>query len=277
MQELHFKSALLTLVVILNLILQGYSIGDETQIGAREVALGNSSVALVSVFSAFNNQAALARIGRFTTALDYQQPFRINGYSQKSLALVIPLKLANFGVSLKQKGILNYNETRMGLALARNFGPGFSAGIQFNYFMMDFPEQGSQRGTFLIECGILYEVTNNLLIGVHLFNPAHATIESLNLKAILPLRLTTGFSIKPSSSFLLSSAFDYSSEIPFQICFGIEYQLAHRFFLRCGVSGKPIRHAVGLGYKYKFLAFDFALLHHDNLGYTPSICLTLNL
>ncbi len=276
MQGIHLKSAFLTLVLVLNLLLKGYSIGDETQIGAREVAMGNSSVALISVFSAFNNQAALARISRLSTALDYQQPFRIKGYTQKSLAFVLPAKLANFGFSLKQKGILNYNETRMGLVMARNFGPAFSAGIQFNYFMIDFPEQGRQRGTFLIEMGILYEIKNNLFFGFHLFNPARASIESLNLTAKLPLRITSGISLKPSSHFLLSTALDYCTEVPFQLCFGIEYQLANRFFLRSGVSGKPIRHSVGLGYKTNFFAFDFALVHHQNLGYTPSICLTLN-
>lgn len=270
------KTWLLTLALFFTFFSKGYSIGEETQIGAREVSLGNASVALISPFSVFHNQAALAWIKSISVAIDYRQPFLIPGFAAKALAVVIPTPVSNFAFSVQQKGIQGYNESRFGFAMARTFGKRFSAGLQFNYFMVDFPEQGSSRGTFLIEFGVLFQTSNNVSIGLHIFNPARASIESLNLTSNLPVSATAGIALKPSANLVLGSAISYCIDNPLNIRIGIEYQFSDSFFLRGGLSGKPIQHSAGIGYKCKFFATDFALVHHETLGYTPSFSLVLN-
>jgi hypothetical protein len=270
------KSGILSLSLFFISFFQGYSIGDGTHVGARDVSLGNASVALISAFSVFHNQAALAQINCVTIAIDYRQPFLIEGFADKALSLVIPSSVSNFAISLQQKGIQNYSESRFGIAMARAFGNRFSAGLQFNYFMVGFPELGSSRGTFLIEFGMLFKTTNNIIIGLHIFNPARASIESLYLRSNLPVCATAGIALKPSVNILLVSSVKICLENPFNISMGIEYQFSDSFFLRCGLSGKPIRHSAGLGYKCSYFAVDVALAHHETLGYTPSISLVLN-
>lgn len=276
MKRASLRSGLLALAAFFISFLQGYSIGDETQIGAREISLGNAGVALISAFSGFHNQAALAGINKVSIAIDYRQPFLIEGFAEKALAAVIPTSVSNFAFNLQQKGIQGYSESRFGFAMARTLGNRFSAGLQFNYFMVDFPEQGSNRGTFLIEFGILFQTTNNVTFGLHIFNPAGASIESLNLKTNLPVSATTGIAIKPSANLLFVSAIAYCADRPMNISMGIEYQFSDSFFLRCGLSGKPIQHSAGIGYKCHYFATDVALVHHESLGYTPSISFVLN-
>jgi hypothetical protein len=277
MKQATLKSALLTLVLFFISFFKGYSIGNETQIGAREVSLGNAAVSLISAFSVFNNQAALAQINRITVAIDYRQPFLIEGYTDRALAAVVPLPVANFAFSLQQRGIQGYNESRFGFAMARTLGKRFSAGLQFNYFMADFPEDGSNRGTFLIEFGMLFQTRNNVTIGLHVFNPGYASIESLNFRSNLPFRVSTGIALKPSANLLLVGAMVYCTDRPLNFSLGIEYQFSDSFFLRCGLSGKPIRHSAGLGYKWSFFGIDVSMMHHETLGYTPSISLVLTI
>ena len=271
------KTGLLTLALFSIFFSKGYSIGDQTQVGARESALGNASVALISPFSVFYNQAALAWVKSISLAIDYRQPYLIEGFAVKSLAAVIPTPVSNFAFSVQQKGIPGYSESRFGFAIAKTLGKRFSAGIQFNYFMVDFQEQGSSRGTFLIEFGVLFQSANNVTIGLHIFNPAHASIESLNLKSNLPVNATAGIALKPSSNLLFVSSVAYCVDNPLNVRMGIEYQFSDCFFLRGGLSGKPIRHSAGLGYRSRFFQTDFAVVHHETLGYTPSISLILNL
>jgi hypothetical protein len=57
---------------------------------------------------------------------------------------------------------------------------------------------------------------------------------------------------------------------------GIEYQFVERFFVRIGISGKPIHHSAGIGYKCRYFATDVAFVHHETLGYTPSISMIFN-
>ena len=268
------KSGLFTLVLFFNFLSRGYSIGDQSSVGAREVSLGNASVALISTFSAFHNQAAMALLKNFSVAVDYRQPYLIEGYSEKSLAVVLPAVVSNFALSVHQKGIPGYNETHFGFAMAKTLGKRISAGIQFNYFLVGFPEQGSSRGTFFMEFGVLFQPSTDVTFGLHVFNPAHASIESLNFKSDLPVSVTAGLALKPSVNLLFVSDIVYSGDGPINIRMGIEYQFYDCFFLRGGVSGKPIRHSAGLGYKNRYFGVDFAIVHHETLGYTPSISLS---
>jgi len=276
MERAAVRTWLLTLALLFNFLSKGYSIGDQTLVGAREVSLGNASVALISPFSVYHNQAALAWIKSISIAVDYRQPFLIDGFAEKAFAAVIPTPLSNFAFSVQQNGIPGYNESRFGFAMAKKLGERFSAGLQFNYFLVDFPEQGSSQGAFLIEFGVLYQTSNNIAIGLHIFNPSQASIESLNLKSKLPVSATAGISLKPSEDLLLVSAVSYCIDRPLSIRLGIEYQFSDCFFLRGGISGKPIQHSAGFGYKSHYFETDFALVHHETLGYTPSISLILN-
>jgi len=61
MKRAILKSRLLTLATFFIFFSKGYSIGDNNQVGAREAALANASVAIISPFSVFHNQAAMAR------------------------------------------------------------------------------------------------------------------------------------------------------------------------------------------------------------------------
>ena len=276
MDQAQIKSAFLTLVIVFIPFLKGYSIGNETQVGAREVSLGNASTALISTFSVFHNQAALARIKGVSAAVDYRQPFLIDGYSDKAIAVVVPTSLSTFGFGIQQKGFLDYHETRLGLAMARNFGEKFSVGLQFDYFMIDFPEQGRSRGTFFIEFGLLFQPKHNLSFGLHIFNPSNAFVESLNFISHLPFIATAGLVFKPSDHFLIANSMEYSVNNPLNISLGIEYQFSEHFSLRCGLSGEPVHHSLGIGYKWNVFSIDFAMMHHEILGYTPSFSLTLN-
>jgi len=277
MKRVFIKSGLLTLAAFFILSPKGYSIGDLSQVGARDASLGNASVALVSSFSVFNNQAALARIRSISVAIDYYQPFLIEGFASKALAVVVPTAVSNFAICMQQKGIRGYNESRFGLSMARTIGERISAGLQFNYFMVDFPEQARNKGTFVIEFGMLYQSQNGLAIGLHIFNPSQSSVESLYNQTNLPFSATAGIALKPSANLTFVSSVRYTNDAPVNVGMGIEYQLSDSFFLRGGISGKPICHAAGLGYKNLSFGVDFAIVHHQTLGYTPSISLTLNL
>ncbi len=276
MKVATLKNSILTLYLLFIFFSKGYSIGEINQVGARDVALGNATVALVSSFSAFNNQGTLALLKEATFALDYQQPYLIDRFAIKSLALTIPTSLSNFAFTVRQKGIPGYSESRFGFAMAKKIGKNFSAGLQFNYFLVDFPEQGTNQGTFLIEFGVLFQTKNNLAIGFHLFNPSGSTIGSLNFQSKLPVIANTGISLKPTSDLLIVSSIAYSDDKQLNIRMGIEYQFVDRFFVRVGISGKPIHHSAGIGYKCRYFATDVAFVHHETLGYTPSISLIFN-
>jgi len=276
MKRVIVKSGLLTLALFFNFFSKGYSIGDRTQIGAREVSLGNASVAMVSAFSVFHNQAALARMNNVFVAIDYRRPYLIDDLAEKALAIVVPATAANFGFSVQQKSIQSYSESCFGFSMAKILGKRISVGLQFDYILIGFPEQGSSLGTFFVEFGVLFHTSENVTFGLHIFNPGRASVESLNLKSDLPAGATSGIAFYPSANLLFVSAIAYRFNHPLMVSLGVEYQISDRFFLRGGLSAKPIRHSAGLGYKSQYFGIDFGIVHHETLGYTPSMSLVLN-
>jgi hypothetical protein len=62
----------------------------------------------------------------------------------------------------------------------------------------------------------------------------------------------------------------------FNLRLGSEYLLRENFFIRGGISTRPFQHSAGFGYKWNACQLDFALVHHEILGYTPIFSLTYN-
>ena len=85
------KTWLLTLALFFTFFSKGYSIEVETQVGAREISIGYAALALISTFSLYQIQAALARINNDSLAIDYRQPFLIAGFASRAFAIIIPI------------------------------------------------------------------------------------------------------------------------------------------------------------------------------------------
>ena len=269
------KISLLTLLPIFLIAQKGYPIGEVTTIGSREASLGSASVALISSFSVFHNQAAIAWHKEPFIAIDYSKPYLIDGLSQKAVALIIPARLASFGLSVEQKGITGYCESRIGFTLAKKLGKSFSAGIQFNYFLNSFPEQGKNLGTLCVEFGVLYSSLRNVNIGLHIFNPSKAYVESLNYHSEIPFGGEMGIAVNSTPELLLTSSIAIYCQKPINFGVGMEYGILENIYLRGGISGKPVRHSVGAGFKCRYFSIDTAFVHHETLGYTPAFSLTV--
>ena len=157
---------------------EGYSSGR----GGRERAMANASATLTGPFATFNNQAFLSGTTAFQIGIEYAQPWMISNYRVATGAAVFPLPGIVAGLSLSQNAIPGFNETRYGFALAKALGRRFSAGMQFSYFTIGFPESGKTKGTLIYEAGIGFTPNPNVALGLHLFNPFNSHIEGLSLQ-----------------------------------------------------------------------------------------------
>jgi hypothetical protein len=270
------KSNLIAILLSFIFVKPIFSFDRDFAVGSREKALANAVVAVSGPFSTFNNQAFLANAKSFTIAVDYFQPYMIKGFSENAAVVVLPTPTAVFALSVNQSGIPGYSETNYGFVLAKSLGKRFSAGLQFNYFSIDFPENGTQKGTLVFEGGIGYRPSNHFALGIHCYNPFVAKIESLYRVTNIPTIVRGGCSANFSDNLLFVTELTFRSDQPLNFRMGFEYEFTRGFFLRGGLSGKPINHSAGIGYNRNLFSLDFAMVHHQTLGYTPSISLIIN-
>jgi len=248
-----------------------YPEGYHSGWGGRERAMANASATLIGPFAMFNNQAFLSGTTAFQIGIEYAQPWMISNYRVATGAAVFPLPGIVAGLSLSQNAIPGFNETRYGFALAKALGRRFSAGMQFSYFTIGFPESGKTKGTLIYEAGIGFTPNPNVALGLHLFNPFNSHIEGLSLQNDIPMAIGFGCSFLLGDGLTVATQIDDADGLPVVVRLGLEYLVVKGFFIRGGISARPFRHSAGLGYQRENWSLDFAMIHHESLGYSPSV------
>lgn len=239
--------------------------------GAKSIAMGNTGVTMNDIGALLNNQAGLADLSSFSAMVAAEQRFAISELQSAVAGVALPTGGGTFGLSLQYFGFDLYNEQRIGLTYARSLFDNFSIGAQFAVHNTRIEEYGS-RWTPAVELGLLYDITEDLSVGAHIFNPAR--IEILEGE-FLPTVFRLGFSYKSSDKATFAAEVSKDIDYPVQVRAGFEYRLTAPVSLRAGIQTAPENWSFGIGYwlENQNLLVDLSVSHHPFLGFTPSISL----
>jgi hypothetical protein len=277
MSHRDLQSGLFFQLIFLLLPSFGSAIERMTAAGARESALSLAVVALPGSFSVFHNPAFLAGHKNYTASLSYRQPYLIQDYHQSALSLACPIQTYVFAVGITQSSIADYKETNVGISIAKKLSEKLSAGILINFFSLNFPEEGTRKGSVQVDAGLGYFFSERLSLGFHLRNMVQSKIETFQHNFSFPLIIRIGASYMLTEQILMATeaVLDNKNNLSFRN--GLEYKLMECFWLRGGISVNPFRHSFGLGYSWNLFQLDFAMVHHEILGFTPTLSVNFNL
>lgn len=264
-------------VYILFILLLGgadsvYTSNDNYPFGGRAAGMGNAAVTLYDFWAVSHNQAGLARLEHGAAGVYFENRFQIKELSFGAVAVAYPSLSGVLAVNFTYFGFELYNETKIGLAYARDFGERFSAGVQLNYHHTHIGEDYGSQGNLTFEAGIIFAITQELSIGTHLFNPARAKIGDFADERI-PTIFRTGLSYRFSSRVVLVTEIEKSVNHDPAFKAGVEYQISDPIFLRGGIGTNPTTNAFGFGFEWGHVQVDMATSFHHILGYSPQISL----
>jgi len=276
MRKRDLKTGLLICLLLQIHGLSSSAIERISAIGARESAMALAVVALPGHFSVFQNQAFLAEEKTSSLNLSFRQPWLIKGYHESALSLICPIPSAVVALGLAQSAVANYKETSISISMAKKLTRRLTGGICVNYFFLNLPETGRNIGSFQVDAGIGYQHSRRLSMGVHLRNCAQTAAETFQYNLVFPLVIRSGVACRLSEQLLLAgeTTFENDREVAFR--FGTEYKLIENFLLRGGLTTNPFQHSFGFGYCWRFCQLDFALVHHEILGYSPLFSINFN-
>lgn len=258
---------------ILTILLVTYSIlsfaGNENLLGgARSAGLANASVTLSDGWSLIHNQAGLGRLEKMQAGLFYENRFALKQLGHYGAVFAVPTESGTFGFTASSFGYSLYRESKFGMAYGRKLGEKISAGIQIDYLSVAFGDIYGNNATIAGEIGVQAELTDELSIGAHIYNVGRAEFAEFNnerIPTIIRFGLQYTFSEKVFTTLEMEKDIDFSPVFKG----GFEYRVVDAFYLRAGVSTNPALSALGFGYQYKGLRFDFAGTFHSVLGFTP--------
>lgn len=255
----------LLLIGVVLLYYHGFSWDLSGIAGGRSNAMGNCSVSLNDFWSNTNNPAGMANQQFFGVGISYENRFFMKELSFYNTALVLPLNIGSFGLSFSRFGFENFNENKLGLAYARAFGPYLKMGLKLDYLLFKFSDDYEKRRTATFELGLQSDITQDLCIGVYVFNPINVKLKTVHNERV-PVIFRFGLSYKVTKDFLATTEVEYNSDSSLDYRFGLEYNTLKEFYIRVGVHTNPTTASLGVGYTLNRVIIDISATMNQYTG-----------
>ena len=222
-----------------------------------------TSVTFQDVFSAQNNQAAMAFIEAPAAGISTQNYFLVEGgISSHYGVFAMPIQKAGvFGLSANYTGDNTFNQTKIGLGYGRKLAENVAVGLQLDYVGTKTSEVGS-GAAFTFDIGVLYQPNKVLSIGAKVFNPVRAK-NNLDFEEELPSIINVGFAYQPSEKIMVCIEGEQNLQD--------DLRIIDQLYLRAGYLSNPSMFTTGIGLKIKTLQLDLSSQFHQQLGVTPGL------
>ena len=267
MYSLH-KIIVSVLVASLSLSASG---GDPYKIPPGADAAGMGSVCLMKngFWSSFRNQALLAEYRSFSAGINYENRFGISELGTRTAGLIIPAGNSSLGITYSHFGYKLFHRELGGLSCGLPLSENISAGVQIDCFSEKSSSEYENRYLVTFEAGMTVSAGNNILLGIHIFNPVPGYLR----KTFMPTRLCIGAGLSLNDLLFAGAEAEMSSGENLLLRMGFEYNLYRKLQLRGGFCTENTSFSFGLGYNLKFMQLDLAFVTHERLGITSSASL----
>lgn len=238
-------------------------------VGARSVALANTSVCLDDVWAYHHNPGAAASIRTISIGAYYETRFLTKELQTQALSLAIPLKVGVISAGAQFFGYEQYRNTRAGVGYSMKFTDFLQVGVQGNIQTLRLGGNYGSTTSGTIEAGLLAKVSEKWSIGISVMNIGRQRINPVNDRFATIMR--AGCQYKPSKK--VSVFVEVEKQIITKISFkgAVEYQPVKPLYIRIGAQSAPMEFALGFGYKVSGFSIDLGSKYHQTLGWTPNI------
>jgi hypothetical protein len=235
--------------------------------GARQIALGNSDIAISNdVFSIFYNPAGSAQIKHREVGIFYSpSPFGFTELSNGFIAYSEPFSFGSISAGGMVYGFDLYKEARFTGGFSYNYLDRFYGGISFNYHTVSIERYGN-ASAFYFNAGGVIKFLDELNGGFSIANLNRGSFG--DTKDQIPVLFSAGLAYLLTGDFTLTAAFEKDIRYNASLRGGIEYSIIEYLTLRGGFANEPSIFSAGIGINYSYFSFDYALFNHQYLGLT---------
>lgn len=241
---------------------------------ASFMGIGNTGVALKSIYSITNNPAGLVGMANVELALAVQSNFVSSELSTQAFYLGLPVqKQGAFGIGIHRYGLAGVSSlVTLSSVYARSFGDFFSTSLSFNYHSFSIANYGNDN-TFSIDLGFQVQLVDQLRMGLIIKNISQEMFLE-DIDQYLPREIALGIKYDIANAIFLSSDVYYDPLQKVRIRTGLAYEIDNVIFFRAGVASGPIQYYLGIGLNVDKFRIDCATSFHPQLGSSPQIALS---
>jgi hypothetical protein len=229
---------------------------------------GCSATAYDRDWIAFQNPAALGGVQHTALNALFQNRFGMKELSTGTLSLSVPVGSFRGGVAVSHFGFEDYNESMVGLALAKTFDKRLTLGIQADYYLVSMSAERSNKACLLVQVGLLSKLLPGFTVGFSVFNPVRQSIQYESFSQRVPSVASLGIGYDLTDDLQWIMQIDKEMEADIRIAGGFEYRPVDILTLRVGGYGAPFVPTLGAGVLWKKIRFDVNFERHVVLGVT---------
>lgn len=240
---------------------------------AVEMGMGGTSLTYRGKHQLFHNQALLSYTEKFSANINFVSRYGLNDLNIGSISFTAPMRNFALGAVYYYSGNTNFHRQMIGVAGGVNLSKRVSVGIQIDYFNEHFDNTPNNLYAVSFELGSAIAITENTIIGLHVFNPLPPTL----LESFLPTTAEIGIGSQITSTlFVTAEAAIDTFYKTLEAKAGFDYEIIKNLFLRAGFATENRSFCFGAGYEWKIIALDVALNTHETLGNTFTTSLAIN-
>jgi hypothetical protein len=237
--------------------------------GAGEAGMGYTCVMKEGFWSSFNNQALLAFNNSCEFGINYENRFGIKELGTRTAGFLIPAGKASVGAAYSHFGYTDFKRDAAGLACGLKLSEIIAAGVQIDYFSERTSGEYNNYHSITFETGLIVSPSDNIMIGLHLFNPVPNSLRKNNQ----PVSIRIGAGINLSKILFAGTEAEMSTGSNLIIRTGFEYEAVKNLRLRAGFSTRNNSFCFGTGYQIGIVKVDLGFATHEVLGVTSSVSL----
>ncbi len=235
--------------------------------------MGYACIMKKGFWSCFQNQALLAFNSSASFGVNYENRFGISELGTKTAGLIIPAGKASVGAAWSRFGYSDFKRDMAGLACGLKLSEKLAAGVQIDYFSERTSGEYNNIQSVTFETGLIFIPSENIMLGIHLFNPVPNTLR----KICQPVSLRVGAGIELNNALFTGIETEMSSSGKLTVRTGFEYEAVKNLRLRAGFNTNNNSFCFGTGYMYDFMIIDLGFTTHERLGITSSVSIIFNL
>lgn len=234
-------------------------------------AVNTYSVKFADAFSGAGNQALLSSLPEPVAGVYCERRFMLKELAFYAAAVTWPLQRSGLGMSIQYFGGQLFNISSVGIGYGRKLDEKIAIGMQFNYLSVHTAGYGNNN-TCNAELGLLWQATESLYFGVHVYNLAGKQLnKTIPDKPATVFKVGLGYDI--SDKAFTSIEIEKTEDRPAGFNTGIQYIFARQFIGRIAIITGNSSYCVGLGWQWKYFRADIVSSWHPQLGLTPSLML----
>lgn len=261
------------IVRIAILLLLSYNLHAQTFNAAPFQGMGNTGLALESIYSITNNSAGISNLDQTYIAVAYQPNYISSEINAQALYLATPLKsFGALGFSMNNYGIYGVSALTSARAVyARSIGKQLSTSISASYHSFSVKNYGRDN-TFSFDLGFQFRLDDKIQFGALARNISKAMFED-DVHEYIPYEIGAGIAYELSKQLFLTSDVYYNWEDKINYRAGLAYDIDRLLILRVGAASNPTQYFAGIGIRLNQFLIDISSAFHSKLGSSPQIAL----